>query len=1514
MTITELSIKRPPLVIVIFTVLAVLGYFSYNQLRYELIPDVTPPYVTVMTNYPGGSPNEVETSITKVVEDAVSSVDKIKNIQSSSFEGVSFVFIEFTQSADVNIALQNVQRKVGEIVNQLPSDAKSPVISKFSLTELPILRMGVTADMEPNEFYQFMKDKVKPQISKLAGVGQVTFAGGEEREIKINLDLEKLNSYNIPVLQVLQAIKTSNMDFPVGKIKDADGQYIVRVSGKFSSLEELKNLIVSRSNEGGNIKLQDVAEIEDGTKEAESYARLNGKSALGVLVQKQTDANAVEVSRLVHQELKKIEAANADKRLKFDVAQDLSSFTLDAARAVNKDLMIAVVLVAIVMLVFLHSLRNSVIVMVAIPASLVSTFIGMYAFGFSLNLMTLLALSLVIGILVDDSIVVLENIYRHMELGKPKKQAALEGRNEIGFAALSITLVDVVVFLPLALIQGLIGDIVRQFALVVVVSTLLSLFVSFTITPMLASRFTKLQHLTKDTNMGRFGLWVEKAFDKLTAKYTSILKLGMNNGWKVIAFAGILLVLSIALIPAGFIGSEFMPPSDRGELSVILELPERINLEETNLITLEAERMISKMPEVKKVFANAGASSEGFIGYTSNSVAELNVSLVPKTQRSKSDIQVSREIKEKLLQIPSVKPRVSPIGIFGSSDMAPIALLISGPDFNEVETTGKMIKEAVRKIPGTADVRVSSGEGKPETRVEINREKMAAFGIGLDQVAATLRVAFTGDDESKFRQGNDEYDIRVVFDRFDRNNTSDLGKITFMNSRGERIELSQFANIYQTVGPTELSRKNRTAAISLLSQAVGRPSGDIAEDIKKELKRLKIPSNIEVTFEGDVQMQEESFGSLFIALMVGILFVYLIMVALYNSFVYPFIVLFSIPVAIVGALLAMGLFVKSLNIFSILGIIMLVGLVGKNAILLVDRTNQMRSEGMPMFEALIDAGQTRLRPILMTTFAMVFGMLPIAISMGASSELKSGLATALIGGLISSLLLTLVLVPVVYIKVEHLKVKLTDIINRFKGKASPKEKAPEPEFAAPVAEEEPGGRFSFRKMIKGFSIFMTLIFIADSSSSAQEQVRKLTLKEAVAIAMEQNRELKVAYFDKEKNEKKVKEAYGNAMPTITGSGQYARNLKLPVFYMPSFSFDPDAGITMGPSQAMEMGLKNNFTGTISAEWPLYQGAIYAGIRAAKIVDNISSENIVNTRAATITEVKKAYFNVLIVKEQYNLISQSIKRGSQALKDARLLFGQGLASELDTLRAFVAVENLKPALIKTGNGISIAKSYLVNLLGLPANEIIEPADSLTSGDFLKEFNLSGASIEEALNKRPELSLLDLQIKANDELINAEVAGHMPTLAAFGQLQTVLQADNYRLNQRWPASAVIGLNLSVPIFSGFKTEARIEQARIEKMKLETQFDNLKALIATDVKVNTSNVAEAFRRIEAQTQTVKSAERSYELTRSRWLKGLSRQNELFDAELALTQAKTNYLQAIYDYLVAGAELEKALGRAGR
>jgi HAE1 family hydrophobic/amphiphilic exporter-1 len=1034
MTITELAIKRPTLIVVIFSALAVLGIFGFSQLKYELLPKINTPYVTITTVYPGASPEEVETSVTKVIEDAVSGIDKISTVRSSSREGVSFVNIEFNLDADVNVALQDAQRKVNEVLNQLPEEIKPPVITKFALDEVPVLRMGVTANMPSRDFCQLVKDRLQPRLSKLPGVGQITLVGGDEREIRVNIDPGKLRSIGLSLLQATGAIKNSNLDFPTGKIKEGDNQFVVRIAGKFTSVDDLRRLVIGQTRQGGDIRLEDIAEVQDGQKEYTTLSRINGKTSVGILVQKQSDANSVDVSRVVRAEIPKIEKDFSYLNVRFDVAQDGSTFTLDAANAVKEDLALAIVLVALVMLGFLHSIRNSLIVMIAIPASMVSTFVAMYAFGLSLNLMTLLGLSLVVGILVDDSIVVLENIYRHLELGEDQRGAAIKGRNEIGFSALSITLVDVVVFLPLSLVSGLVGNIMREFALVVVFSTLMSLFVSFTVTPLLASRFTKLEHLTRDSLMGRFALGFESVFKKVTAVYLRVLRWGLAHPTKVQIGAAAMFVLALMLPMFGFIGSEFIAVADRGEFTVTLELPPGATIDATNYVTQQAERVISSMPEVSKMFVNVGVSSEGLIGQTSNNNAELNVSLVPRYQRSRSTDAVGEAIKAELVKLPGVKVRVNPIGIFGTANQTPIQLVVSGPDYAEVRTAAETVADIVRRIPGSADVRLSSEEGKPETRVDIDRQKMASFGITLADVGTTLRVALTGDDDSKFRDGANEYPIRIVLDEFDRSRTSDIGDLTVMSRSGKLVELKQFASITQATGPTKLERLDRNSSVTVFSQAVGRPSGTIGADIKAHLAKKRLPPGISISYQGDLKNQAEGFGSLGLALLAGILFVYMIMVALYDSYIYPFVVLFSIPVAMIGALLALALTMKTLSIFSILGIIMLVGLVGKNAILLVDRANQMRSEGLELHEAVIEAAQTRLRPILMTTLAMVFGMSPIALSTAAGAEWKSGLAWALIGGLISSLLLTLVLVPIVYVKVSVWREKVPAWLKSFSSR------------------------------------------------------------------------------------------------------------------------------------------------------------------------------------------------------------------------------------------------------------------------------------------------------------------------------------------------------------------------------------------------------------------------------------------------------------------------------------------------
>lgn len=1032
MTVTELAIKRPILVVVVFSFLGVLGVFGFLQLKYDLMPKMTAPMITITTVYPGGSPNEVETSITKLIEDAISGIDKVETISSISSEGRSFVKVEFNLSANVDFSLQDAQRKVNEISLNLPKDARAPIISKIAFDEIPVIRLAVKSNMPSKEFYQFVKDKIQPQLSKISGVGIITIAGGEEREIKVSIDLQKMRGAGLSLAQVAAAVKTANLDFPTGDIKQTEDQYVVRVAGKFQSVDELGDLVVTRTKQGGEIKLKDIANVEDGIKEIININRLNGVNSIGLTIQKQNDANTVDVSKLVRKQLDNLQTTYKDIDLQFNIAQDGSIFIMDSVKAVGEDLFLAILLVAFVMLIFLHSIRNSLIVMVAIPSSLISTFFIMYVVGFSLNLMTLLAMSLVIGILVDDSIVVLENIYRHLEMGDNKRSAALRGRNEIGFAALSITMVDVVVFIPLALITGMIGDFLRQYALVIVFSTLLSLLVSFTVTPMLASRFSKLEQMGKGSIMGIFGKFFERGFAWLTRQYTGIVKWSLNHVWLVAISTILIFLSSIFIAMQGFIGVEFMPNVDRGELILTVEMEPGVTIEQNNYISLEVEKALRTFPEIEKVLASVGSSSMGIIGTYSNNNTEFTITLVDKSKRKYDTDDMSERIKAKIKEIPGIKPRVAPVSILGTSNRPPISILVSGTDFSDVNKAAKQIMDVAKTVKGATDVRLSSEEGKPELRVEIDRKKMSALGLTISDVGQNLKIALTGDDDSKYNEGVTQYDIRIQLDQFDRSDPLDVGSFSFVNNKGQQIELRQFATIYQTTGPTKLEREDRISSITVYSQVFGATSGVVSQEIIKKVKTLDLPKGISYKLTGEQKTMAESMLNLIVALFAGILFVYMIMVALYNSFLYPFVVLFSIPVAMVGALFGLALTSKSISIYSMLGIIMLIGLVAKNAILLVDRTNQMRDEkGLSTFEALVEAGQTRLRPILMTTFSMIFGMLPIALSTAAGSEAKSSLAVVLIGGLASSLMLTLVLVPVVYQSMDKLKNKVKYLIKKY---------------------------------------------------------------------------------------------------------------------------------------------------------------------------------------------------------------------------------------------------------------------------------------------------------------------------------------------------------------------------------------------------------------------------------------------------------------------------------------------------
>ena len=1019
-SIVETSIKKPLLILVIFTVLTVGGIFCYTMLNLNLLPKFELPMLTVQTVYPGASASEVETSVTKKMEDALSTLENLKKISSTSMEGVSVIAIELNEGTDANLAVQDAQRKINAIKSQLPSEILDPSINKISIDEQPIMNIAASSSLPSTEFYKLVEDRVQPRLAKLQGVGSVQMTGGTEREIKVNIDTKKLEAYNLSSLQVLQAIQTANMEIPAGNVESTNETYSVRLSAKYSNLDELRNTVIKITPTGGKVKVMDVAEVEDGIATQKEINRIDGRDAIGISIIKQSDANAVNVADLAKAELSSIEKEYESNNVKFDIASDDSVFTKASANAVVVDLLLAILIVAIVCFVFLHNFRSAMIVMVAVPLSIIPAFIVMYFMGYSLNLISLMSLSLVVGILVDDSIVVIENMFRHMEMGKPKRQAAIEGAKQIMFTCLAITIVIVVVFLPLAVSGGLIGNILKEFAIPIIVSTLCSLLVSFTVTPLLMSRFGKLSDDTKPTLSGRFSRGVERVFEAVKNFYVKILSFGLKHKVTVLVVTVVLLVGSIALIPSGFIGFAFIPNTDQGELTVTLDMNPQVTVYQNNQITMQAEKIISQQPEVERIYTNVGLSGRT----TKSNAATISVKLVDKKDRTGDIDEFAQDLKQEIMdKIPGVRARVSVKSISGGGT-EPIQFIVQGTDFEKVQETAAMIMDVVRNTPGTSDAKYSIDDPRQEVQVKLNREKMATLGLSAYDVGSTLRVALNGNDDSKYTDGDFEYKIRVGMDNFDKTKADNVSKLTFLNNQGKLIELDEFADVTYGLGASALERTDRISSIVVKSNVVGRPSGTVGSEISAAIDG-KIPAGITIKEGGMMEQQSNAFGSLIFAFIAALVLIYLIMVVLYDSLIDPIIVMCSIPLALVGAFLALALTMNDLTIFSIIGLIVLIGLVAKNAILLVDFTNHMRRDkGMDTYHALIEAGKERLRPILMTTFAMVFGMLPIALATGNGAELKNGMAWVIIGGLISSMILTLVVVPVIYLIVDKIRTRL----------------------------------------------------------------------------------------------------------------------------------------------------------------------------------------------------------------------------------------------------------------------------------------------------------------------------------------------------------------------------------------------------------------------------------------------------------------------------------------------------------
>lgn len=1025
--LTELAIKRPLFITVIFTVLILFGVLSYTNLNYNLLPKFDAPIVSVITTYRGASAEEIENTVTKTIEDAVSSLEGVDKITSSSMENASVVVVQLLNHIDIDKAQNDAQRRVNQIRALLPDDIDDPIVNKFSSDDIPVIRMGLTADTDDKSLYDIIELQVKPVFSSLPGVGEVSMIGGHERQLIVNVNREKLESYGLSISTVANIINASSLSTPAGKVESTTNEYAIKFDSKIEDFDELRNIPLMQIPTGGTVYLKDVAEVVDGQEEYTMINHINGIPSIGLQILKQSDANAVEVSRLIKKEIDNLTKQFDHINLNFNIASDQSIYTLDSANAVMFDLTLAVIIVSLVMLFFLHSFRSSLFVLVALPASMIPTFISMYLLGFSLNLMTLMALSLVVGVLVDDSIVILENIMRHLEMGKNKRQAAIDGRAEIGFTALSITLVDVVVFFPMAMVSGMIGNILREFALVIVVSVLMSLFVAFTLTPLLAARWGKLPELKPDTFFGNLFLKFENIINYFRDGYTKILTWSLFN--KRYVFSGVILLFvgTYFLLTKGFIGTSFMSPGDQGEFIVKVELEPNASLYQTNLAVIEMEKILMEQPEVETVFSNIGFSSSHVGGVGNSNKAEVTVKMVDHKERSIHTIDFGNMMEKEINKIPGVKATISQIDLTGNSGQSPVAFIVKGNDREANLAFAAEIMDIVKSTPGTIYQEYSTENPKPQIDVRLDREKMTQYGLNAMEVGTAIGTAFRGNDFSKYKYEGNEYKIMVKSDLYNKSDLNDVRNLTFFNNNNQAFKLYQFADVREVLGESVLERQDRLPSITVKTDVIGRSTGTVGNEIIAEIEKLDKPDGVSWIASGELEMQGDAFSSLLMALGIGFLLVYLIMVALYENAVYPFVVLFALPLATIGAFLALALSMNELTMFAMIGLIMLMGLVAKNGILLVDFTNQRKAEGANLVDALIDAGRERFRPIMMTTVAMIFGMMPIAMATGSGAEVKNGMAWVIIGGLTSSLLLTLVVVPSVYYVVDS-------ILNRFRGR------------------------------------------------------------------------------------------------------------------------------------------------------------------------------------------------------------------------------------------------------------------------------------------------------------------------------------------------------------------------------------------------------------------------------------------------------------------------------------------------
>jgi hydrophobe/amphiphile efflux-1 (HAE1) family protein len=1013
LNLSAIAIKRPVFTVMVTLALMVLGVMGLSRLGTDLFPDVTFPVVAVTIVYPGASPAEVEQLVSKPLEDSVVSLNGIDRVRTYSREGMSTTMVVFKLGMDLQEAATLVRERVAQTRGKLPQQVKEPTITRFDVSNTPVLTYTLSgAGRSLADTAKFARDVIKPALEQVDGVASIQVRGGAEREVHVDLDLAKIDALHLAPLTIMEQLRAQNLTVPAGHFDEGVREISVRTVGEFLDVDQIRNLIVATTRDGSSVRLSDIGQVEDGYEELRTRIRANGEQAVSFDVVKQSGTNTVAIADKVKEKLAKLEKTFPEG-VRSSKIIDQSTFIRENAHEVEISIFFGGAMAILIILIFMLDLRSTLISAVALPTSVISTFYVMYVLGYTLNMMTLLGLSLAIGLLIDDAVVVRENISKHLERGVEPQKAALEGTKEIALSVLATTMTVVAVFVPVAFMDGIVGQFFRQFGITIVAATLMSLFVAFTLDPMLSSRFSKAHVAGARDRFAAIKAPIKYVLDSIDSAYRIIL------GWAVrhkLAVGGLAIGALFGMVKiAGLTGTEFVAAEDRGQFVVDVELPSGTSLSETARLTLDSEKEILKDPRFTTVLSIIGPDGD------TNKV-KWRVLTIPKSERTAKLTDLQARVREITSKIPGSKTSINPPPfVEGAQTEAPIMVQVRAPSYEVLEPLARQFETKLKGIPGVVDVQMKYSPGRPELRVAVDRDRAARAQVPVAQVAMTLRAAIEGDEAGKLRQGKDEVPIRVRLGSSDRASVDDVMRMTLWTPSGP-VALNDLAKVSRGDGPTVIEREDRERQIVIWASPLGRPLGELVPEMNAAFKTIEMPAGASIHMDGQVRQMNESNASMVLALLLGVIFIYLILASQFESFIHPLTIMLTLPLAFVGAIIGLFLAGQTMAMGASIGIILLMGLVTKNAILLLDRAIvRVREHGDTPLQAILEAGPERLRPILMTSAAMILGMLPTALSNGDGSEFRAPMAVAVIGGVISSTMLSLIVVPAFYLAIEGAK-------------------------------------------------------------------------------------------------------------------------------------------------------------------------------------------------------------------------------------------------------------------------------------------------------------------------------------------------------------------------------------------------------------------------------------------------------------------------------------------------------------